>query len=283
MEERIYNQRYEQDLDGAGRKFFIYAPPLKGVRPSKRVPPQAPYSDAEPYKISVYYYWWQYLRRSKLYKRTCENNGKGKLAKLYADFGNVWDDKGNELDTFWHWWTNHSYLFCEPTNRKLEEVSVWNTETSEDEMVIRVPLEMRSAFLVKQFRRLLTSNKQRVEKAREKSRALYPVQSKVPLKSLHQHLLVYDAINETKLGYEEIANLEHIKRSVYISDSVLIDETLKPSDRYLTLSLMQPSDNQYKYVSNIIARRKRQAIYRHKVACEEYIANVEKGLFPIRK
>ena len=84
MEERIYNQRYEQDLDGAGRKFFIYAPPPKGVRLSKRVPPQAPYSDAESYKISVYYYWWQYLRRSKLCKRTCENNGKGKLAKLYA-------------------------------------------------------------------------------------------------------------------------------------------------------------------------------------------------------
>ena len=278
MEERVFNQRYEENVDGKGRKFFIYAPPLKGVRPSKRMPPNPPYRNAEPYKVSVYYYWWAYLRRSKLYKRTCENSGKGKLAKLYADFGNIWDDKGSELDTFWHWWTNHSHLFCEPTSRKLEEVTVLDTQTSHSEMIIRVPLEMRAAYLVRQFRKLLTENKQRVEQAREQSRALYPVQAKVPLKSLHEHLTVFDAINEHKdLKLHQIAELEHIKQNVMVNDAVLIDEGY-----YLRLSNMDPKDSFYKYVSDIVTRRKKQAMYRHKRACEQYIANIEKGLFPLR-
>ena len=179
MEEKIFNQRWEDNVDGKGRMFFIYAPPLKGRCKSKRTPPVVPYRDAPPYKVSVYYYWWAYLRRSTLYKRTCENNGKGKLAKLYADFGNVWDEKGSELDTFWHWWRNHNHLFCEPTSRKLEEVSVSNTQTSDGEIILRVPLEMRAAHLVRQFRKLLAENKQRVEHARAQSRAKYPVQAKV--------------------------------------------------------------------------------------------------------
>ena len=278
MGENIFNQRYEENVGGKGLKFFIYAPPLKGVRPSKRKPPNPPFREAEPYQISVYYYWWAYLRRSSLYKRVCLNKGKGRLAKLYADFGDVWDDRGTELDTFWHWWTNHSHLFCEPTNRKLEEFSVSHTETSEDDMIIKVPLEVRTAHLVRQFRKLLADNKKRVASARENSRAKYPVQTRVPLKSLHEHLVVYDAINQHKdLKLHEIADLPHIKRNVMVNDSVLIDEGL-----YLRLSAMTPTDSFYKYVSDIVTRRKKQAMYRHKRACEQYIANVERGLFPLR-
>ena len=33
---------------------------------------------------SVYYLWWEFLRRHDGYKETCENGGKGKYAKLYA-------------------------------------------------------------------------------------------------------------------------------------------------------------------------------------------------------
>jgi len=278
MEEKIYTQRWQDDVDGKGAKFFIYAPPLKGARKSKRTPPVPPYIDAPPYKVSVYYYWWEYLRRSMVYKQTCENEGKGRLAKLYADFGNVWEEKGNELDTFWHWWVNHCHLFCEPTSRKLEEVTVSDTQTSDSEMIIRVPLEMRAAHLVRQFRKMLSDNKQRVERARGQSRAKYPVQAKVPLKSLHEHLAVFDAINEHEdLKLHQIAELEHIKKNVMVNDRVLISEGY-----YLQLRDMNPKDDFYKYVNDIVTRRKKQAMYRHKRACEQYIANVEKGLFPLR-
>ena len=43
--------------------FFVYAPPLKGVRPSKSNDLQPPYADAPPWASSIYYWWWEYLRR----------------------------------------------------------------------------------------------------------------------------------------------------------------------------------------------------------------------------
>ena len=63
MEEQLETQRYKE-----GSRFFIYAPPLRGKdfggRESKRIPPNAPYPEAPSWKTSVYYYWWEFLRRS---------------------------------------------------------------------------------------------------------------------------------------------------------------------------------------------------------------------------
>ena len=79
----------------SGKLFYVYAPPIKGRRNkkgellSKRVQPNAPFRAAEPWQCSVYYFWWEYLRRNIGYKRCCEQGGKGKYALLYSDFGNV--------------------------------------------------------------------------------------------------------------------------------------------------------------------------------------------------
>ena len=50
---------------------------------------------------SPYYWWWAYLRRSEAYLKCCEQGGKGKLAKLYTDFGDVREDN------FKKWWTTN--------------------------------------------------------------------------------------------------------------------------------------------------------------------------------
>jgi len=65
-----------------GRRFFVYAPPLKGVGTSKRKAPNEPYKDAPAWKCSVYYYWWEYLRRHEGYRQCCAQGGKGEYAKL---------------------------------------------------------------------------------------------------------------------------------------------------------------------------------------------------------
>src|SRR5262249_33685606 len=60
---------------------------------------------------SIYYLWWEFLRRHEGYKKTCDNGGKGKFAKLYADFGNVHDV------SFKDWWMKEdrgAELFAEP-------------------------------------------------------------------------------------------------------------------------------------------------------------------------
>ena len=46
---------------------------------------------------SLYYYWFQCLRRSKKYRKACANNGKG-MKSLYNDFGDVFSIG------FWDWW-----------------------------------------------------------------------------------------------------------------------------------------------------------------------------------
>ena len=40
---------------------------------------------------SPYYWFWAYMRRNKEYIKCCDNNGAGKLAKLYKDFGDISD------------------------------------------------------------------------------------------------------------------------------------------------------------------------------------------------
>ena len=66
-----------EDPKASKRRFFLYAPPLKGVRPSKRKPPKAPFKGAKPWQVSVFYYWWEYLRRHEGYAETCRDGGKG--------------------------------------------------------------------------------------------------------------------------------------------------------------------------------------------------------------
>ena len=64
-----------------------------------------------PWDNSIYYLWWEFLRRHDGYKKTCENGGDGKYAELYADFGNVHEA------TFKEWWTKDgrgARLFAEP-------------------------------------------------------------------------------------------------------------------------------------------------------------------------
>ena len=68
---------------------FAYAWPVKDPKRSKRKLPPPPFPEAEPWQCSVYYYWWEYLRRHEGYKRTCAQGGRGRYAKLYEDFGNV--------------------------------------------------------------------------------------------------------------------------------------------------------------------------------------------------
>jgi hypothetical protein len=88
---------------------FVTAPPnnaelaytrFKGSR-------NLPYKDAEPYKSSLYYWWWAFLKRNSDYRQTCQKCGRGKLTRLYRDFGNIFEG------TFLEWWRGHKTLFAE--------------------------------------------------------------------------------------------------------------------------------------------------------------------------
>ena len=100
---------------------------------------------------SVYYLWWEFLRRHEGYKETCENGGKGKYEKLYADFGNVHEG------TFREWWTKDdrgARLFAEPplpnnvvalTPKELDALPEdWDAGSL---LVVAIPLSLRKRFI----------------------------------------------------------------------------------------------------------------------------------------
>ena len=51
------------------------------------------------WKKSVYYWWFEYLRRNEQYKLTCENNGYGDCEELFKLFGDV---TSTDFKKWWH-------------------------------------------------------------------------------------------------------------------------------------------------------------------------------------
>ena len=69
------NTRYQKNKNAVGGKTSV-----KGV----------------PTTDSIYYLWFEYLKRNNDYKTACANNGKG-MTKIYKDFGNIFEYKGKQL------------------------------------------------------------------------------------------------------------------------------------------------------------------------------------------
>lgn len=165
---------------------------------------------------SPYYWWWEFLRRNQEYRACCEAGGKGALAALYADFGDV------RNDTFKQWWTEGergAKLFGEmplPLSLKeLASVSDWDASWSrESVMVVAVPLGIAKRRLQSYFAHLLKKRHkgQRGRKAlsdTDASTARYPLSRNVSIHTLRVQLSVYDAVianrhTENKLTLAEI-------------------------------------------------------------------------------
>ena len=289
MDEKIEDQRY-----AVGRKFFIHAPPFKGRRSKEtgeflskrlqRITP--PFTGAEPWQHSTYYFWWEFLRRHDGYRACCERGGRGKYAKLYADFGNI-----HAHDDFWQWWsekvdselwakaTRGEHLFAEPPARQIAPIDrVLNTQTT-DTMTVTIPLEVRTPLLVKQLRRLIAENKKQVIAARGVSRAKYPVAASVRLNSLYQTLRVWDVEQEhrsTKKKYEK-CDLAGVSVNEIVS---FIDPDSGKIER-LTVEKLKRADLPYGDILQEVRRRKTQAYARYLTAAAHYIDNVGQGVFPL--
>lgn len=256
-----------------GRRFFVYAPPLKGVRPSKRKPPNPPYKGAPSWKCSVYYYWWEYLRRHEGYRQCCLKGGKGDYAKLYADFGDI-----HAHDDFWLWWSKegHNELFCEPTARQIrvfDANSRFEPTLSIDTLTLELPLELRTAYLIAGIRTVLKQQAAKAKAAKRISRARYPVATKPVLMSLHQHLVVYDAHRANpKLKLYEIYDLVHQEAGMNVSETVHGE----------TVAKLRKLDLPYYDILRVVRQRQANVVRRNIRIAEQYIDNVANGLFPCR-
>ncbi len=149
-------------------------------------------------KRSPYYWWWAYLRRSEAYVQCCAEGGSGRLASLYAEFGDVREDN------FHKWWTTGQrgvHLFAE---RKLEapfgeltSLDQWNPAwKKKDVMIVAVPLRESNRRLKGKFAKLLDSRLQRKrgrpELAKVTQTSRYPLARNYTVQNLERTLEAYD-------------------------------------------------------------------------------------------
>ena len=178
------------------RKKFLAQHPLIGT---KQKPAAAHLQQRSPY-----YWWWQYLRRNSDYISCCERGGRGTLASLYKDFGDV------RNDDFRSWWgaphNKGDYLFAEqPLSLSVQKIDAEQASSvsGSDFMLIAVNLQLGRRHLQKKFADLL----QREHKGKRgrkslqtaESTALYPLHRNFTHHSLKLMLMAYDAdaMNET--------------------------------------------------------------------------------------
>jgi len=246
----------------AAYRNFPYAPPYYPGAPYRAKLPQPPYEGAEEWKCSVYYYWWEYLRRNEQYRETCQAGGEGQHALLYRWFGNV-----HEGD-FHDWWWSHYHLF---------------TFVSESQSIVlskRFHLESDGVFLHVGYAR---SKSEMIASAREqimripqreinielqKSIRFKPVARPV-LKSLHQHLLAWDAkIESSGTDDADICDIAEIEVSLPYE----LDEIASLKAIGLKVVDLEKANR----------RAKQLAVQRHLRIAKQYIENVVLGEFPKR-
>ena len=290
-EEYVDEKRYK-----LGKRFFVHAYPIFGKKlkdgtlASKRHRRlNVAFSGAEAWQNSVYYWWWEYLRRSEAYKRCCKQNGKGNLAALYNEFGDVF---AYETADFWTCWTEKvneyetrgEYLFAEQVARKMEVRDEAVFDDLEDALIVKIPLEVRTTHLVRNFRRMLNDYEQRVKQARKKSRARYKVWAKVSNNTLYKTLKVYDYVQQhksaTHVEVAEACNLLINNEYTYRQDS-------GNSDGFtVTADLLRDGKNDkalQQRFKRVYSRRCSQSVRRHLDAAEDYIRNaVKHNTFPKR-
>ena len=163
---------------------FAYKHPIFGRSKSEK--------SKEIYKNTVYYLWWEFLRRSDAYKKCCASNGNGQLKSIYNDFGDVF------ATDFRSWWQKNgrgAYLFAEHLPPVFQTVKAMpNDVTMEQILLLQVPMALPKRLLMAEFQKLLNEHHlgKRGRRNNVFSTAKYPVTGHVDIFALQKCLRVYD-------------------------------------------------------------------------------------------
>ena len=141
---------------------------------------------------SVYYWWFQYLRRNADYKATCDGHGVGPCAALYKDFGDV---HAVEFKTWWD--AKGPFLFAQPDTPSIQIVERGQQSSDgqvRQSLLLDVPLDLPIAHLVKRFKEILAKHHsgKKGHRHHESSQARYPTGGKIDIGFIKTALQVWD-------------------------------------------------------------------------------------------
>lgn len=243
-----------------------YLPPLLGQVPTDQsgLATKSPFKGAETWQCSHFYFWWEYLRRHEGYKRCCKRGGKGSYSKLFNDFGDV------HTDDYLTWWYKKQNLFVSKNG------SIFSTTDPKYE---HLPLSKQKCYFeiffdkgtIKTIRELIDFRHYiSYIKIKTDNEPKYGIESRVPLRTLWEHLKVWDAkLANPMLHDSEIADIA----------GILVSERVNGE----TVAKLKALDLPYGDIAKIVKRRKQLAVQRHLRIAEQYIHNVGRGKFPLRK
>ena len=140
---------------------------------------------------SIYYLWFEYLKRSDKYKRACKNNGKG-MKKLYSDFGDVFSYEG--IDGFWRWWNERGQHLFGSTKRGdiVQFASADEVVGFDNYKLIAIPTSLNATTLKKRLSKFVDGIKNELKPIAQQSAKYSISQKKVDVESLRSCLMAYD-------------------------------------------------------------------------------------------
>lgn len=212
-------------------------------------------------KKTPIYWWFLTLQASDEYLLCCRNQGKGKLANLYKDFGDV------DKKSFAQWWANQGRkIFAE--RKKLKKVEVIEERSQlerlrivDDRLIIEVPLTLRRQTAIRQIGKALQKayeSREPVDIWEQSTAKRQVIKSKIRMKTVEMLLNVWQIRNEHptlsnyEVGIKAKIDLDLLART---TDGDEIDEALE-------------------------RRRMTIAVSRYVAQAKNLIANAEMGIFP---
>jgi len=254
--------RWTETLTAAYEVFPSAPPPFAGA-PYRPRPLMSPFAGAERWKCSVYYFWWEYLRRHAGYRTTCANGGHGDFANLYNDFGDI------HSTDFPTWWWQHLGLFTVLGDVRIASDPVRALKALRPgHLLVEIPFARTSAQMARVLRRELEGVQAGLmTKMLEAIR--YVPAARCQLPSLYDHLRVWDAREQNPtLSPAELAELIELD----------VDLPFEVSD----IDRLRAEGLPVRDLERHNSRARQLAVQRHLRIAQQYIENAGLGQFPLR-
>ena len=246
----------------AAYRNFPFAPPDFAGAPYRSRVPQPPYAGAEGWKCSVYYYWWEYLRRHNGYKSACLDGGQHGYAQLYRWFGNV-----HQGDFAEWWWQNYWLFTFMSETQNIAQSSKFYLES--EGVFLHVGYARSKSEMIASAREQIAKIPQRDINAELKKSIRFKPCARPVLKSLHQHLLAWDA----KQAFPEKSDTE-------LCDIAGIDISLPYAEA--EIEKLHKDGLSVRDLRRANNRAKQLTVQRHLRIAQHYVSNVVLGEFPKR-
>ena len=216
------------------------------------------------YEDSVYYLWFEYLRRNSKYKAYCETKkGSKAIAQLYKDFGDI------HATEFKDWWNKTGqYLFAESVDlERVEEVasaSQYAKCKKDNVLMLAIPIQKNKKWLETQIGKHLEKKRSEygVNNRGAASTAQYTLHTIPDIPSLKNSLKAYDLYT---LRNEELVAKGKRKRSLI--------EIAKELDKRTAEEKLADVEGNWEISA-------KQQVYRWNKTAKQLIENVGKGIFP---